>query len=704
LSYSGHVDTFVRDHLPPTSLQPEFVFESPGLLYPQHLNCVTELLDRIVASGWGERVCIRAQNVCWTYADLLEKANRIANVLVREMGLKTGNRVLLRADNNPMTAACWLAIVKAGGVAVPTMPLLRAAELAAIVDKAQVSLALCDKRLAGELDFVRNSRPTLTDIRYFNGTDADGLETLMARQSADFENADTAADDPCLIVFTSGTTGRPKATIHFHRDLLAICDCWPQSILRATSDDIFIGTPPLAFSFGLGGLLLFPLRTGASTVLIEKSSPESLLDAIARFRATVLFAAPTTYRMISASANRYDLSSLKKCVSAGEALSASTRELWRTATGIELIDGIGTTEMLHIFISADERRTRPGATGTVVPGYRAMVVDQEGKQLPPGKIGRLAVKGPTGCRYLADSNQANYVWNGWNLTGDAYRMDEDGYFYYQGRTDDMIISAGYNIGPPEIEEALLAHPQVAECGVIGVPDHDRGEIVKAFVVLRDGAEGTSQLTKELQDFVKQRLAPYKYPRAIEFRKSLPRTEALKLQRFKLREESRVDGSGPGLHDEKPRMQDRQILQPAGWMRPRGYSNGITARGRLVFIAGQIGWNERQVFRDSDLAGQVRQALSNIVAVLSEAGGKPQHLVRLTWYVTDKREYLQACQPIGIAYQEIIGPHYPPMSVVEVAGLLEGEAKVEIEATAVIPDCEMDARPRPAACSATTDRT
>jgi 2-aminobenzoate-CoA ligase len=687
LSHSGHVDTFVSDNLPPLHLQPEFVFESPDLRYPERLNCVTELLDRMVASGCSERVCIRTQGVSWTYADLLEKANRIANVLVREMGLKAGNRVLLRADNHPMTAACWLAIVKAGGVAVPTMPLLRAAELAAIIEKARVSLALCDKRLDGELASARTACATLTDIRYFNGADADGLEAMMARHSPDFENADTAANDPCLIVFTSGTTGRPKATIHFHRDVLAICDCWPKSILRATSDDVFIGTPPLAFSFGLGGLLLFPLRAGASTVFLEKSSPESLLEAIARFRATICFAAPTTYRMISAAANRYDLSSLRKCVSAGEALSASTRELWRTVTGIELIDGIGTTEMLHIFISADERHARPGATGKVVPGYQAMIVDREGNQLPPGKIGRLAVKGPTGCRYLADDNQANYVRNSWNWTGDAYRMDEDGYFYYHGRTDDMIISAGYNISPPEIEEALLAHPQVAECGVIGVPDHDRGEIVKAFVVLRDGVESTPQLAKELQDFVKQKIAPYKYPRAIEFRKSLPRTEALKLQRFKLREESRSDRPGTDAPSGKPRMQDPRILQPPGWTRPRGYSNGITARGRQVFIAGQIGWDERQVFRDSDLIGQVRQALRNIVAVLSQAGGRPQHLVRLTWYVSDKREYLQASRPIGIAYQEIIGSHYPPMSVVQVAGLLEDEARVEIEATAVIPDRE-----------------
>jgi len=693
LSYSGHVDNFVRDNLPPAHLQPEFLFESSDLLYPEHLNCATELLDRMVASGCGERVCIRAHGISWTYAHLLEKANQIANVLVRDLGLKPGNRVLLRADNHPMTAACWLAIVKAGGVAVPTMPLLRTAELTAIIEKAQVSLALCDKRLACELTSARGGGGKLLNIIYFNGpdADADGLEAMMARHSTEFENADTAADDACLIVFTSGSTGRPKATIHFHRDVLAICDCWPKSVLRATSNDVFIGTPPLAFSFGLGGLLLFPLRTGASTVLLEKSSPESLLEAIARFRATICFAAPTTYRMISAAANRYDLSSLKKCVSAGEALSASTRELWRKVTGVELIDGIGTTEMLHIFISADELHARPGATGRVVPGYQAMIVDQEGKQLPPGEIGRLAIKGPTGCRYLADDNQVNYVRNGWNWTGDAYRMDKDGYFYYQGRTDDMIISAGYNIGPPEIEEALMAHPQVAECGVIGVPDDERGEIVKAFIVLRDRAEGTPELAKELQDFVKQRIAPYKYPRAVEFRKSLPRTEALKLQRFKLREEeSRLNRRGNRC-EEKSQMRDPQILQPPGWTRPRGYSNGITARGRLVFIAGQIGWDERQVFGGADLIGQVRQALKNIVAVLSEAGGRPQHLVRLTWYVTDKREYLKAGRPMGIAYQEIIGPHYPPMSVVEVASLLEDEARVEIEATAVIPDGELESR-------------
>jgi 2-aminobenzoate-CoA ligase len=375
---------------------------------------------------------------------------------------------------------------------------------------------------------------------YFGDTSAAGLEALMAAQPAHFDNAATAADDTCLLAFTSGTTGQPKATMHFHRDVMASCVCFPPHVLRANGDDVFIGSPPLAFTFGLGGLTLFPMSVGASTVLIEKASPPDLLDAVARFGATVLVTAPTSYRAMAAAARERKISAahggtLCKCVSAGEALPAATRTLWRDATGIELIDGIGATEMLHIFISADEATARPGATGRAIPGYRACVLDAAGQPVPAGTVGRLAVKGPTGCRYLDDPRQANYVSGGWNYTGDAYLMDAEGYFVYQSRTDDMIVSAGYNIGAPEVEEALLAHPAVAECAVIGVPDEERGQIVKAFVVLRAPHAGDELMKRTLQDFVKAAIAPYKYPRAIEFRAALPRTETGKLQRFRLRE-------------------------------------------------------------------------------------------------------------------------------------------------------------------------
>ena len=530
---SAHIDTFAARHLPTPGQQPEYLFELPALRFPPQLNCATELLDRHVAEGRGARPCLLAEGVRWSYAELQEKANRIAHVLVREMGLVPGNRVLLRAPNNPMMVACWFAVVKAGGIAVATMPLLRAKELQPVIEKAEVAFALCDLRLAGELRGAAAQCPVLREVRFFNDASAEGLEAAMARQPAEFANVDTAADDTCILAFTSGTTGIPKGTMHFHRDVMAICACWPPHVLRPRADDVFIGSPPLAFTFGLGGLVLFPMSVGASAALLERASPAQLVEGIRRYAATTLFTAPTSYRAMAAHGEALRATPLRQCVSAGEALPATTRALWRQATGIELIDGIGSTEMLHIFISADEARSRPGATGVPVPGYRACVLDVAGRPVPAGTIGHLAVKGPTGCRYLADERQKHYVRDGWNLTGDAYLVDADGYFFYQARTDDMIVSAGYNIAAPEVEEVLLQHPKVAECGVIGVPDPERGQIVKAFVVLRPGHAPGEALARELQDFVKANAAPYKYPRAVEFLDELPRTGTGKLQRFRL---------------------------------------------------------------------------------------------------------------------------------------------------------------------------
>ncbi len=532
MARSAHVDTFAADNLPPRDQWPERIFELPELAYPERLNCATELLDRAIEHGWGEHTAIRSPRGDLTYRELLELSNRIARVLAEDMAVVPGNRVLLRGANGPMMAACWFAVIKAGAIAVATMPLLRAKELTDIIDKAQVSHALCDAALAEELEIARTRCPSLAMVLHFH--DEAGLEARLRAKPADFRNVDTAAEDTALIAFTSGTTGLPKGTMHFHRDVMAMCDCFPRSILKPDARDVFCGTPPLAFTFGLGGMLLFPMRFGASTVLIERLTPEELLRAIGHYRASIVFTAPTFYRMMAPLAGAHDLTSLKKCVSAGEALPVSTRQLWKDATGIDIIDGIGATEMLHIFISAAGADIRPGATGRPIPGYTARVCDEAGNPVPPGTIGRLAVKGPTGCRYLADERQKKYVIDGWNYTGDAYRMDEDGYFYFQARADDMIISAGYNICGPEVEEALMTHPAVAECAVIGEPDEARGQIVKAFVVVRPDRPGDAALERELQDWVKSRLAPYKYPRAVEFVDSLPRTETGKLQRFKLR--------------------------------------------------------------------------------------------------------------------------------------------------------------------------
>ncbi len=540
---SAHVDTFCRNALPPPELMPDMRYDTlPDLLaYPPRLNCAVELLDKMVAAGCGDRTVFHFHGGHWTYRQLLETANRIAWVLVQDLGLVPGNRVLLRGPNNPMMAACWFAVLKAGGVVVCTMPLLRVRELTFIADKAKISLALCDARVAAECEqamsttaegFPReNGRVVL-----FHAAQPGSLESLMRGKSPHFDNCDTAGDDTALIAFTSGTTGQGKGTMHFHRDVLAVCDCFPRYILKADPDDIFCGSPPLAFTYGLGGILLFPMRIGASALLLEQAAPPQLLQGIQDHHATVCFTAPTAYRAMSGLVKGFDISSLRKCVSAGETLPKATFETWERETGLKIIDGIGSTEMLHIFISAAGDDIRPGSTGRIVPGYEAKVVDDDFNEVPTGTLGRLAVKGPTGCRYLDNlERQRGYVHDGWNLTGDSYVKDEDGYFWYQARTDDMIISSGHNISGPEVEGVLLDHPAVAECGVVGVPDEIRGNIVKAYVVLRPGVEPGPELVEELQAFVKAEIAPYKYPRAIEFIDSMPRTETGKLQRFRLRQ-------------------------------------------------------------------------------------------------------------------------------------------------------------------------
>lgn len=531
LAPSGYADGFARAQLPPPSEWPEFRFDLPELQYPPRLNSAAELLDGAGARGWDARTALIGSRERLSYAQLRARVDRIAHVLRQDLELATGSRVLLRGANCPMMAACILAVIKAGCIAVPTMPLLRARELGIIAGRARVDAVLCAASLRAEVDAME---PGSLPLVLFDGDVPDSLEARMAAHDKPFHAPDTAADDICLISFTSGTTGVPKGTMHFHRDLLAICDCFPRHTLGARMDDVFIGTPPLAFTFGLGGLLLFPLRVGASAVLVERLSPESLLASIQEHRATVCFTAPTFYRQMAQLAPRFDLRSLSRSVSAGEALPVATREAWKEATGLDMIDGIGATEMLHIFISAAGSEARAGATGKPVPGYQACILDEHGREVGPGVAGRLAVKGPTGCRYLDDPRQRNYVQDGWNITGDAYEMDADGYFYYRSRLDDMIISAGYNIAGAEVEEALLHHPAVAECGVVGRPNEERGQVVEAHVVLKPGVAASGELAAALQEFVKARIAPYKYPRVVRFREQLPRTETGKLQRFKLR--------------------------------------------------------------------------------------------------------------------------------------------------------------------------
>ena len=534
ISHSAHVDTFTRESLPARATWPEFMFTLPELHYPVSVNCAATLLDRHVLAGAGSRRCLVTDTETWTYSDLLAMSNQVARVLVEEVGLVPGNRVLLRGPNNPWLVAAWFGVVKAGGVAVTTMPLLRAGELHTMAEIGEVKHAICDHRFAEDLEAAAIS--DLVTLRY-GGSAGDDLTTLAAGKPTEFDNVATAADDVCLLAFTSGTTGKPKATMHFHRDVLAVADTFSRHVLRPTPDDLFTASPPLAFTFGLGQSVVFPLHAGAATFLMEQPSPVRLLEAVERHRITVLATAPTAYRAMVPNLRAAHVGSLRACVSAGETLPKATWDAVHEASGIRIIDGIGSTELLHIFISAAGEDIRPGSTGRAVPGYIAEVHDPDGRPAPTGDLGRLAVKGPTGCRYLRGDRQTSYVQDGWNITGDVYVRDTDGYFQYQARADDMIISAGYNIAGPEVEEALLRHPAVAEAAVVGAPDEERGMIVKAVVVLRPGSALGPEPAKALQDFVKSQIAPYKYPRAIEFADSLPRTATGKLQRFRLRDGS-----------------------------------------------------------------------------------------------------------------------------------------------------------------------
>ncbi len=533
---SAQTDRFVHDRLPSAEALPRLLLDRPELQFPAQLNAVEELLDRAPAKGWGTRALLRSPRITLTYQDVRDRVDRICRVLVEDFGMVPGNRVLLRGGNSIGLALAWLAVVKAGGVAVATMPLLRAGELGTIIDKAQPTLALCDAKLLDELEAARKDRPVLQAVVAFNAGDAPGsLAVRAAAKEGGFAPCPTAAEDIAMLAFTSGTTGKPKAAVHTHRDVLAACEAWPRHVLRATPDDIVLGTPPLAFTFGLGGLLVFPMWAGASVYFHDAPyTPEVLVRAIIDSGATICYTAPTFYRQAAAFARELGIGKLRTSVSAGEGLPDATRQLWKQATGIEMLDGIGATEMFHIFISSAGAEVRRGAIGKVVPGYQAKVVDDAGREVPRGTIGKLAVIGPTGCRYLDDPRQAHYVKDGWNYPGDAFVQDDDGYFFYQARADDMIITAGYNVGGPEVEDALLKHPAVAECGVIGKPDEERGMIVKAFCVLRSGHTGDAAMVKALQDHVKATIAPFKYPREIEFVSALPRTETGKLQRFRLR--------------------------------------------------------------------------------------------------------------------------------------------------------------------------
>ena len=547
---SAHVDTFARDNLPPADQWPALLYELPELDYPDQLNAASALLDRGLAAGGADRPCLRAPDgTSWTYGQVVARCAQVAHVLSDDLGVVPGNRVLLRGPNNPWLVVSWLAALQAGAVVVSTMSLLRSGELAVVGEISAAQFAICDHRFVEELEAA--ALPGLVRLTYGSAA-SDDLTVRVADKPITYDAVLTSADDVAMLAFTSGTTGRPKATMHLHRDLLATCDTFGRHVLKAVSSDVFTGTPPLAFTYGLGAIVLFPLSVGAATLLVERASPDELAGHISANGVTVLFTAPTAYRALAAMSDPTPLVGLRRCVSAGETLPKVVFDAFEAATGLKIIDGIGSSEMLHIFIASADEDIRPGSTGLAVPGYVGAVLDDDGNEVGVGELGRLAVKGPTGCRYLADDRQAIYVQNGWNMTGDTYTRDADGYFWYQARSDDMIISSGYNIAGPEVEAALIGHPDVLECGVVGLPDAERNMLVTAYVVLRDGVAGGPDKAKELQDHAKATIAPYKYPRRIEFVAELPRTNTGKLQRFRLRStDGAADDAAVGTAVETP---------------------------------------------------------------------------------------------------------------------------------------------------------
>ncbi len=549
LGPSGHVDDFARRNLPPPEQWPDLLLDRSEFQYPDYLNAAVELTDRIVEKGWGDRIALIGNGRQRTYKELADWSNRLAHALVEDYGVKPGNRVLIRSGNNPALVAAWLAATKAGAVVVNTMPMLRAGELTKIVDKAEIALALTDSRIADELVACAKTSRFLKQVVNFDGTsnhDAE-LDRVALNKPVKFNAVKTGRDDVALLGFTSGTTGEPKATMHFHRDLMIVADGYAREVLNVTEEDVFVGSPPLAFTFGLGGLAIFPLRFGATATLLENASPPEMIRIIETYKATICFTSPTAYRAMMAAMDKgADLSSLRLAVSAGETLPAPVFESWTQKTGKTILDGIGSTELLHIFITNRTGDAAAGTTGRPVSGYEAKIVDDDMNDLPDGTVGKLAVRGPTGCRYLADKRQSNYVRDGWNLTGDSFVRDADGRLSFVARSDDMIVSSGYNIAGPEVEAALLSHPAVAECGVVAAPDEARGMIVKAYVVLAGAVAGDAALIQALQDHVKQTIAPYKYPRAIEFVAQLPKTETGKLRRFTLRQMAANAAAPPGV--------------------------------------------------------------------------------------------------------------------------------------------------------------
>jgi len=546
---TAHVDRYVLDNLPAPEHLPELVYGRPEICYPDRLNCIQELLICHGENGRHGQIAIKSPDQQWTYQELIDRASRVAEALTEDLSFIPGNRVLLHGYNSPMTIAIWCGVLMAGGIVVATMPMLRSMEIIKVCDKAKVNFIMSDVRMMDEIKKVHLHAEGI-QTHFYNGhpalSAATDFENILQTKSGTFDIVDTASDDPAIIAFTSGTTGQPKGCVHFHKDLLAISDAYAVPILNPKTEDVFLGTPPIAFTFGLGASVVFPLRAGACSLLLEKSSPADLLDAVSRYGVTTIFTAPTAYQRMLPLLEKYDLAGLRHCVSAGETLSASIWLRWQSSTGIKIAEGIGSTEMLHIFLASPAAESRAGATGKILPSYQARIVDEHMQPVADGDVGFLAVRGPTGCRYLDDVRQREYVKQGWNVTGDTYVRDHEGYYTYQARADDIIVSSGYKISGPEVEAVLLDHPAIDECAVIAVPSVERGFDIKAFIVLGQNVDHSAVMADSFKSHVQEHLARYKCPHHITFVTNLPRTGTGKLQRYVLRQQERDAQSMPSV--------------------------------------------------------------------------------------------------------------------------------------------------------------
>ena len=543
-----------EEYLPPEEMRPEKVYSIPEVQdYPARLNPARELLDRNVEEGRGGKPALLFQDRVITYGALAEQANRLGNVLASH-GVEEEDRVVILSPNQPLSLVANFAALKLGAVPVPASPLLSPPEVSWVINNSEARALLVHTAM---LPLVEKARPEFSSEPVVLGlappsdelskADVESVLPLMEKADAALEAVLREKDRVGILLYTSGTTGKPKGVVHLVEEILAVADTFGHYGWKLRDDDVVFSPAPLAFAAGYGAMAIIPFRFGAAVSIMPRFEPEAAFETVQQHHATVLTILPTSYRkmlQVEGAEKRFDLSSVRMCTGGGEALTAETYGQWLDRFGLEIFEGFGTTEMFYVFVSvAVTEKAKPGSIGTPVPGYEVKVVSEEGNEVGPGEIGRMVAKGPTGTLYwrpqeengrLMESQRHAVVGKGWNVVGDYLYGDEDGYFWFVSREDDLIKSSGYRIGPEEIEMVILKHPAVADAGVIGVPDPVRGQNTKAFVVLTEGYAPSGELKQEIIDFCRNDIAVYKLPREVEFVETLPRTVTGKLLRRVLR--------------------------------------------------------------------------------------------------------------------------------------------------------------------------